>query len=123
MITGQFRDGHPRVELVIEAERLEFVVDTGFEGDLVLPRGIAARLFGAPSGSRLRVLADGNRQILPVHEVVLEWQGEDRMIEVLGLGAQPLIGTALLGGNHLHAELAANAKERRGMTSNRMRRS
>jgi predicted aspartyl protease len=45
---GEFRDGHPRARLTLNGLagqlELEFVVDTGFDGDLALPGHLARQL-------------------------------------------------------------------------------
>jgi len=90
---------------VVLGEPLLLVIDTGFEGDLVLPVALASRLCGPATGVRVRRLADGSRRDIPVHEVELSWHGADRLTEVLALGDEPLVGTALMEGHHLHVEI------------------
>jgi clan AA aspartic protease len=105
MISGRFERGHPRVELAVDGESVEFVIDTGFEGDLALPAELARRLCGPVVGARRRMLADGRRVDVQVHEIELPWQDEDRLTEVLVLEGTPLLGTVLLEGHHLHVEV------------------
>jgi len=110
MIEGHFRDGHPRVALEIGEESVSFLIDTGFWGDMALPQDLAQRLCGRPNGVRIRRLADGRRIRVPTHEFELGWQGKDRLTEVLALGDEPLIGTALLEGNDLHVEVGEGGR-------------
>ena len=61
MTSGEFRDGHPRATLTLLGDNgpllVEFVADTGFEGDLALPGHIARQLGNRRSGLRARALA------------------------------------------------------------------
>ena len=45
MIPGVFRDGHPRTAITVYGDdapqEVDFIVDTGFEGDLALPSHVA----------------------------------------------------------------------------------
>ena len=47
MTLGAWRDGFPRLRLTLMGERgpldLEFIIDTGFNGDLALPEVFVAR--------------------------------------------------------------------------------
>ena len=47
---GSFRDGHPRLTVLLPSQNgpleIEFIVDTGFDGDLALPGPVARRLGG-----------------------------------------------------------------------------
>src|SRR5688500_12841084 len=109
MLVGRFRDGHPRVELSVQGEQLEFVVDTGLEGDIALPRAFTERL-GPATGVRLRRLADGSPRNIPVHEVEVNWAGSVTVAEVLVIGEQPLLGTSILYGHHLHVEMSGGGE-------------
>lgn len=63
MIEGSFRRGHPRVTLAMPGKEgefdVEFIVDTGFEGDLTLPMSLAQRLEARDAGFQNCVQADG----------------------------------------------------------------
>jgi clan AA aspartic protease len=109
MIAGQFRAGHPRIQLALVGEEgvltVDFILDTGFEGDLTLPGHLASRLGGEPTGFRRRALAGGSVGILPFYEARLEWGDGDRVAEVLLLEGQPLLGTTLMEGHLLQVEV------------------
>ncbi len=109
MIVGQFSAGHPRVHLALAGEdgvlTFEFIVDTGFEGDATLPGHLAGRLGGEPAGFRRRALAGGSIGNLPFYEARLNWEDADRVVEVLILEGQPLIGTTLMEGFLLQVEV------------------
>jgi clan AA aspartic protease len=75
---------------------IEFVIDTGFTGHLCLPPE-AVSLMGLPFMYDLPAnLADNSEVLLPVHEAIVLWDGEEREILVIATGRRPLLGTALL---------------------------
>lgn len=77
-------------------------VDTGFNGDLVLPREMF-RTLGLPEGLTGRaILADGSEIDLITYVGALEWFDEKRDVEVIANdGQMPLLGVALLLGHRL----------------------
>ncbi|MFB8792200.1 MAG: clan AA aspartic protease [Potamolinea sp.] len=101
MISGIVSDGHATVAIAFRfAHRsdlsIEFVIDTGFTDYLCLPPEAVA-LLGLPFKYAMPVnLADNSEVILPVHEAVILWDGEEREVRVLATGRRPLLGTALL---------------------------
>lgn len=77
---------------------IECVVDTGFAGYLTLPEAAVGTLklpFLQTIPSRL---ADGSRVMLDSYLTTIRWAGEQRPVEVIATGVQPLIGRALLQG-------------------------
>jgi clan AA aspartic protease len=75
---------------------IEFVVDTGFTGDLCVPLEAVA-LMGLPFLYDLPAkLADNSRLLLPLHQADVLWNGEERVVHVLATGVRPLLGTAML---------------------------
>nr|WP_226587528.1 clan AA aspartic protease [Microseira wollei] len=75
---------------------IEFVIDTGFTGELCLPpeavslMGLTFR-YDTPAN-----LADNSEVLLPLHEAIVLWDGEEREVLVIATGRRPLLGTALL---------------------------
>ncbi|MEG4588940.1 hypothetical protein QUA54_27540 [Microcoleus sp. MOSTC5] len=41
-------------------------------------------------------LADNSEVLLPLHEAIVLWDGEEREVLVIATGRRPLLGTALL---------------------------
>ena len=41
-------------------------------------------------------LADNSEVLLPVHEAIVLWGGEEREVLIIATGRRPLLGTALL---------------------------
>jgi clan AA aspartic protease len=86
---------------------IEFVVDTGFTGELCLPPDALAAL-GLPSRYSTRArLADDSAVRMPVHDATILWNGAERIARVLAAGVRPLLGTALL----VDCELLAQFRE------------
>lgn len=109
MIFGVFRDEHPRLTLTLTGATgefpVEFIVDTGFAGDLSLPSHLAEQLADEFSGFSERRLANGQRFQCRVHEIFLTWNDEIRPTEVLVLEGDPLLGTVLLRDHLLQMEM------------------
>jgi clan AA aspartic protease len=109
MIPGLFRDHLPRVTLSLPGSTgpilVEFIVDTGFEGDLALPSNILRQLEAQPLFLSLRALGDGTLRECPVYQLAWEWNDEPRTVEVLALEHNPLLGTMLLEGCHLDVDM------------------
>ena len=109
MILGHVRDRFPRLSLMLPGINgpvtIEFLVDTGFDGDLALLLSVIAGLEVSASDAHDVRLADGSQQLRAYYETVLDWQGESRLTEILALDFQPLLGVGLLEGNLLEAEM------------------
>lgn len=105
MIVGVVKDGLARVPLSIPVLgahlNVEFIVDTGFEGDLTLPRSLMQRIGARPLFHTLRSLADGTLRECPLFDLVLDWLGEAREAQVLVLENKPLLGSMLFEGCQL----------------------
>ncbi|OKH32143.1 clan AA aspartic protease [[Phormidium ambiguum] IAM M-71] len=106
MISGIVTDRHATVTLTFLLSNgstipIEFVIDTGFTGHLCLPPEAVSLLrfpfiYDLPAN-----LADNSEVLLPVHEAVIIWNGEEREVSVLATGRRPLLGTALLEAHEL----------------------
>ena len=103
MTIGQVQGNKPFVSVTFllpgqPAFAIECVVDTGFAGYLTLPEQAVATLklpFLQTIPSRL---ADGSRVMLDSYLTTIRWVGEQRPVEVIATGIQPLVGRALLQG-------------------------
>ena len=85
-------------------ETIEVLVDTGYNGSLVLPSQLIFRLGLAPI-SRIRVtLGDNSRRRLNSWRGYLLWHDRLRSIPILESSGPPLIGTRLLAGSQLTAQ-------------------
>jgi clan AA aspartic protease len=88
------------------AIRIEFVLDTGFEGDLTLPPAAVAALALPFRQDIIARLADGSPVRVDVYRATIVWDGADRNVTVLALGGRPLLGTALLDGSETCIQFA-----------------
>jgi clan AA aspartic protease len=88
--------------------RIDFVLDTGFEGGLTLPPPAIAAL-GLPSYSQLSAkLADGSSISVDAHTAEIVWDGQVIQVVVLAMSGRPLLGTALLSGYNLSVDFVDN---------------
>jgi clan AA aspartic protease len=114
VIFGQVRRRFLRVVLSLPGREgpldVEFTVDTAFDGELAVPADLARRLDAQPSGNRGLSLADGSLFISPAVEILLEWEGEIRLTEVLILDGSPLLGVVLMEGLRLGAEMESGGE-------------
>jgi len=112
-MTGRMENLHALMGVVFRnpsqpALSLEFVIDTGFTGDLTLPATAVAAL-GLPFVYNQAItLADDTDIEIPVHQATIVWQGSERFVHVLATGNRPLLGTALLIGCELLAQFSDN---------------
>jgi clan AA aspartic protease len=89
-------------------ETIECLVDTGFNGALVLPRADAVRL-GLTVLGRVPIIGVGRaRSIADIAELEVEWLGGRRAVEVIiSDGDDSLLGTGLLDGSRLVVDYIA----------------
>jgi clan AA aspartic protease len=80
-----------------QAHQTEFVIDTGFAGELSLPASIVTA-FGMPFDHQgMTRLANGATVNVPVHRAVVLWDGAVRVVRVVASsGGLPLLGMAML---------------------------
>lgn len=109
MTFGHVRDGFPRIMLTLPGHsgpvNIEFIVDTAFDGELAVPTHVLAQLqAGFQTDKRFR-LADGTEVYQPTYEIVLEWDEQPRLTELIVLENAPLLGVQLMDGKFLQAEM------------------
>lgn len=106
MLLGHVRDYAAYVLLTLSGEEgnltAECVIDTGFEGELALPRTLVAKLERV-SGYETRslALADGSVRELLICYIEIEWDEEPRSVEVLVTEGRPLLGMVLMDGSYI----------------------
>ena len=100
--------GRVLIEVKIKAsedvswQSIEAWIDTGFNGDLVLPSKFVEDLELPQSGTLKAVLADGSEIVLNRFSCVVDWFGEQKEMEVVSNEGQfPLLGFGLLDGHDL----------------------
>lgn len=85
---------------------LEFVIDTGFMGELTLSPAVVLAL-GLPFVRQITAnLSDDSTIDVSVHAATILWDGHERDVGVLATGARPLLGTLLLDGYELNVQFA-----------------
>jgi clan AA aspartic protease len=113
VITGTVIGLQARVDVLFRLRnqpdlRIEFVVDTGFEGALTLPVAAVTALRLSHVTQLDAHLADRSRAKVLVHEATIIWDGQDIQVAVLAMGNRPLLGTALLDGFNINADFVDN---------------
>ena len=105
MMTGQVTANREAViELEIvgseqRREKVEVVIDTGFNGYLTLPSDVVSRLKLQPAGNRRATLGDGHTVVLDVYLAKVAWHDHEREVLALQTEGGSLIGMSLLYGN------------------------
>ncbi len=83
-------------------ETVDCLLDTGFNGALMLPRSEATRLGLIILGQVPIIGVSRARLIADIAELEVEWLGERRAVEVIiSDGEDSLVGTAMLDGTQL----------------------
>ncbi len=111
MISGIVND---RLEAVVElpvsspagqTSDIKAIVDTGYNGFLMLPTAVVNELGLLYAGKVTVILADGNRTDLPLFRVQLIWDDQPMSITVAASGPVPLVGMELLEGHNLNIDV------------------
>ena len=80
---------------------LEMVLDTGFNGDLALPREVIQNLGLTYRGQTSLTLATGEEATMSNYDGVVLWHGQPRGVVVIETASESLIGMALLVGSRI----------------------
>ena len=90
-------------------EFVECLLDTGFDGALLLPREEADRL-GLTTLGRVPIIGVGRtKSVVDIAELEVEWLGRRRAVEVIiGSGDDSLLGTGMLAGGRLLIDYVAH---------------
>ena len=88
--------------------RIEANIDTGFNGHLTLPPGLP-HLLGFISDKPLDLtMANDQTERFPTYRGIVLWHGHRRSVRIIESEGVPLIGTELLWGSLLTAEMTDN---------------
>jgi clan AA aspartic protease len=90
-----------------EERDLEFVLDTGFNGFVILPPDLVSEFGYERVCIEFATLADGREEAFDVYRARILWDGQPRDIEADVANAAPLIGMAMLEGHDLQVRVAA----------------
>ncbi len=88
-----------------QTREVDAVVDTGFNGYLVLPPTLVADLGLPVVGDGEAVLADGSEAAFDVYGVTMLWDGQERYVETGAVGVDPLVGMAMLDNHDLSIQV------------------
>ena len=80
---------------------LEAVLDTGFNGDLALPRDVILELGLAYRGKLSWILATGQEETMSNYDGAVSWHGQSRDVEVVETASESILGMALVIGSKL----------------------
>jgi clan AA aspartic protease len=86
---------------------VDATIDTGFTGFLTLPPNTIAGLGLAPTGTVTARLADGTTIQRPNYKGRIEWEGVHRIIDVMEVEGDPLVGMLLLYDSRLTIDVVA----------------
>jgi clan AA aspartic protease len=107
MIVGKVNEKRDAVVSIIvngQADQrieVEAVIDTGYNGFLILPATIVQSLNLTYLARTQSMLANGKMEDFDVYAASILWDHQERLIEVDVTGAESLVGTALLDGYDL----------------------
>jgi clan AA aspartic protease len=101
VILGSVADSEAVVEIEIanfqgDSRRISVIVDTGYNGDLTLPRSVIAFMNLPSAGLRRARLADGGETVLQSFAAVLTWHGASLRVIATQTAGKSLLGMALL---------------------------
>lgn len=112
MMTGTITDLRPHIELLIKGEdaqaRAEFTIDTGYNGTLTLPLADCVALGLSRRGTKRSLLADGSEVKLEIYRLRIEWDARERIVEILAVGQERLLGATMLEGYTLCLNYSTN---------------
>ena len=87
---------------------VDAVIDTGFNGDLILPIQIVSELGLVPQGYQKATLGDGTISQFRVYAGTVIWDGDRKLVEVNSATTGILIGMGLLDGYKLEVNATPN---------------
>ncbi len=89
--------GLPFADLSVNSKQVECIVDTGFNGALLLPLQIIKDLNLKPIAFAEYALANGNLAESEIYEANVDWLGEKTKTSILGIDTDfSLLGMQLL---------------------------
>ena len=87
-----------------QMHQVEVVIDTGFNGFLILPPAVVAKLGLVPLTRGRAILANGREDVFTIYEVMVVWG--DRLVAVeVGALEAALVGMSLLYGHELRIQV------------------
>lgn len=77
---------------------VEAVIDTGYNGTLILPPELIQRLALTSRGSREVILGDGSAAQMEIYRATIVWDNQPIDVQTLAAEGGAIIGMALLSG-------------------------
>lgn len=109
MIVGSVRNNAPRVTLMVYGQagqqEVEFVLDTGYTGELAMPALLLQTIGASVRGRGFIALADGTDRSCVLCSVQVQWDDKPRLCQALSLDGDPLIGMTFLHDNQVYVEV------------------
>jgi clan AA aspartic protease len=93
-----------------QARKIRAIVDSGFNGYLILPPNVIAELGLVLEGQVSVTLADGSEILADSYRGIVIWDRRRRLIPVDEANTTPLIGTALLADFALKVDFRPSGK-------------
>lgn len=93
---------------VTRPEKIEAVIDTGFDGELSLPSDFIRHLKLQRIGEMPVILGDGSTVDLDVYLAKVLWHGALHEVDVLRTDGDALIGMSLLSGSRLTLDIVTD---------------
>ena len=118
MISGWINE-HREIVFVVQVSNIanraltalvEVVLDTGCSEELVLTPDIVSTLGLTPQGEMPLILADGEEQVFDFYMASISWHGQDRIVAIVEMPSECLIGMNLLWGSRLIVDAAAGGE-------------
>jgi clan AA aspartic protease len=86
------------ISVIGTKQTLTAVVDTGFDGELLLPRSLLESIGWPYRGRRTAQLGDGTRTTFDVYRGTVHWETSARSVQVLESAGDVIVGMRLLTG-------------------------
>jgi predicted aspartyl protease len=84
---------------------VEFVLDTGFDGELALPPNVLQRLDASFNVFHPIHLADRSEKYAARYEIEMFQDEEIRLVEIVEIDGRPLMGNGFTDGMDIHIEM------------------
>jgi len=87
-----------------QSKSVRTIIDTGYTGDLMLPRAIVDELGFILRGVQSAILGDGSLKMFEMYVGSVIWDGQVRRVEVNASETESLVGMGLLEDYKLEIE-------------------
>ncbi len=112
MMTGTIANKRAHLERSVRGAggqgMVEFTIDTGYTAHLTMPPSYCVALKLEFVRDEKAYMANGSIAWTKVYTVLIDWDGEEREVEVIAVESEPLIGMTLLDGYDLFMGVREN---------------